>query len=117
MESTAANHVSGKRNPEQAMAYKVTDKASGACFACSGDTSYHPPLAAFFRGASVLIHDGSHTSAKDAAEIAKQAGVGRLFLTHYALGRAERLLKEAQAVFPNTELAKQGQTIEIPALR
>jgi ribonuclease BN (tRNA processing enzyme) len=43
--------------------------------------------------------------------------VGRLALIHYSQPRADRLLQEAKAVFPNTELAKEGQTLEIPSLR
>ena len=113
VESFAAKHVSGKNQPEPALSYKVTDKAGGARFVYSGDTSPHPPLADFARGASVLIHDAAHTAAKDSAEIAKQAGVSRLVLIHYAQGRAERLLQEARAVFPHTELAREGQTLEI----
>ncbi len=114
VESFGVNHVSGKQQPEQAMAYKVSDKASGACFVYSGDTSHYPPLAEFARGVPLLVHDGSHTPAKAAAEVAKQAGVGRLALIHYNQARGERLLQDAQAVFANSELAKQGQTWEIP---
>jgi ribonuclease BN (tRNA processing enzyme) len=62
-----------------------------------------------------LIHDGVHTPPKDAAAIAQQAGVGRLVLIHYPQDRAARILAEAQAVFPNTELAREGHTLEIPA--
>lgn len=113
VESFAAKHVSGKNQPEPALAYKVTDKSGGARFVYSGDTSSHPPLAGFARDAALLIHDASHTPVKDSAAIAKQAGVGKLVLIHYTQSRAERLLQEARAVFPHTALAKEGQTLEI----
>lgn len=73
----------------------------------SGDTAYHPPLAAFAQGADVLVHEAmlpegveeivrktglgdrlrahlhaAHTTADDAARIARGAGVGRLVLNH-----------------------------------
>jgi ribonuclease BN (tRNA processing enzyme) len=73
----------------------------------SGDTAYHPPLAAFAQGADVLVHEAmlpegveeivrktglgdrlrahlhaAHTTADDAARIARAAGVGRLVLNH-----------------------------------
>jgi ribonuclease BN (tRNA processing enzyme) len=73
----------------------------------SGDTAFHPPLADFAAGADVLVHEAmlpegvdeivrktglgerlrahlhaSHTTADDAARIARAAGVGRLVLNH-----------------------------------
>lgn len=115
LETCAANHISGKNQPEQALVYKATDKTTRASFVFTGDTSYHPPIAQFAKGTPLLIHDGCHTSPKDAARIAQQAGVGRLALIHYAQERAARVLAEAQAVFPNAELAKEGSTLEVPA--
>lgn len=115
-ETMASRHISGAKRVEPALVYKVTDKTNGARAAFTGDTSYHPPIAEFAQGMPLLIHDGAHTSAKDAADIARRAHVGRLALIHYTQAHAERLLQEAQVVFPNTELAKQGQTLEIPAL-
>jgi ribonuclease BN (tRNA processing enzyme) len=114
-ETFAARHVSGHDRPEPALVYKVTEKPSGACFAFTGDTHYHPPIADFVKGVSLLIHDAAHTSAKDSATIAKTAGVGRLLLIHYSQPRANQLLAEARAVFPNTDLARQGETLEIPS--
>ena len=109
----AARHVSGKDRVEQALVYKVTHKASGACAVFTGDTHHHPPIAEFAKGASLLIHDGAHTAPKDAAEIARQAGVRKLVLIHYGQNRAAALLAEAKSVFPNTELAEEGRTLEI----
>ncbi|HEY1362178.1 MAG TPA: MBL fold metallo-hydrolase [Xanthobacteraceae bacterium] len=73
----------------------------------SGDTAYHPPLAAFARGADVLVHEvmygpaldelvrripnaatlmshlkASHTLAADVGRIATEAGVKKLVLNH-----------------------------------
>jgi len=109
----AANHVSGTNRVEQALVYKVTDKASGACAVFTGDTHHHPPIAEFAKGASLLIHDGAHTAPKDAARIAQQAGVKRLVLIHYGHSRGAKILAEAKAVFPNTELAEEGKSFEV----
>lgn len=114
-ETFAAHHVSGKKVPEQALCYKVTGKVSGACAVFTGDTHHHPPIAEFAKGASLLIHDASHTAPKEAAQIAKQAGVKRLALIHYGHSRAAKILAEARAVFPNTELAEEGRTLEVSA--
>ncbi|MCX6901867.1 MAG: MBL fold metallo-hydrolase [Verrucomicrobia bacterium] len=109
----AARHTSGKDRVEQALVYKVTDKASGACAVFTGDTHPHPPIAGFAKGASLLIHDGAHTPPKDAAQIAQQAGVKKLVLIHYNQNRAAKILAEARSVFPNTELAEEGHTLEV----
>lgn len=113
LDTCAANHVSGKGNPEPALSYRVTEPITGAVFAFSGDTSFHPPLADFARGASLLIHDSAHSTAEEAARIAKMAGVGRLLLIHYGSERGERLLVAAREVFPNTDLAHDGDRFTI----
>lgn len=109
----AARHTSGTNKVEQALVYKITDKASGACAVFTGDTHHHPPIAEFAKGASLLIHDGVHTASKDAARIAQQAGVKKLALIHYPRSRAAQILAEARAVFPHTELAEEGRTLEV----
>lgn len=113
-ETFAARHVSGKNQLEPALVYKVTDRANGARFAFTGDTHFHPPIADFVKNVPLLIYDGAHTPAKDAAGIAQRANVGRLVLIHYSQNRADRILADARSVFPNTELAKEGTTLEIP---
>lgn len=49
----------------------------------------------------------SHLTARMAAELARKAGVGRLFLTHLSRRYREKdVLAEAQAVFPETVVAR-----------
>ena len=112
-ETFAARHVSGRDRAEPALVYRVSPKTGGACAAFTGDTHHHPPIAGFVRGVSLLIHDGSHTQPADAARIAREAGVGRLVLIHYPEARAARMLAEARAIFPNTDLAEAGHTLEV----
>jgi len=82
-------------------------EAAGRSVVFSADTTYFPPLAAFARGADLLVHEAmlaagvetlvrrtglgdklrrhlhaSHTKAADAGRIARAAGVGRLLLHH-----------------------------------
>jgi len=116
LDACAASHVSGKGNPEPALAYRITEDTTGAAFACSGDTSFHPPLADFAEGVPLLIHDGAHPSAQEAARIAKMAGVERLLLTHYSPDDGESLLAEAREIFPNTGLARDGDRVTIDRL-
>lgn len=114
-ETFAGRHTSGTNRLEQALVYKVTDKTSGACAVFTGDTHPHPLIAEFARGASLLIHDGAHTPAKDAAQIAQRAGVKKLVLIHCNQSRSAKLLAEAKSVFPNTELTEEGHTLEVSA--
>ena len=73
------------------------------------------------RGADVLIHEATygadmaaeaidryHSTAAEAAAVAREAGVGQLILTHISprYTEASSLLAEARAVFPQTELAE-----------
>lgn len=60
--------------------------------------------------------DYSHLTAKDAAEIAKEAKVKKLILTHISQryeNVQEKILKEAKKVFKNTSIAKDFDVIEI----
>lgn len=114
-ETLAANHTSGKNRREPALVFKATDKTNGAQAVFTGDTHYHPPVADFARGVPLLIHDAAHTSPKDAAGVALKAGVGRLVLIHHTQSAAPKALAAARAVFPNTELATEGVTLEVPA--
>ncbi len=81
------------------------------------------------RGADILIHEATgatevegkaneygHTSARQAAAIAKKAGVGKLLLTHISPRYEDwtPLLKEAWDVFPATELADDFKTFDVP---
>ena len=109
----AAKHVSGANRPEPALAYRVTHAASGAGFAFSGDTSFHPPIADLAKGLPLLIHDAGHTRPNQAAEIARMAGVGRLLLIHYAKTRADDTLREAQQVFRDSHLARDGESLDL----
>jgi len=113
LETRPTAHVSGADIPEQALVYKFTELATHKSFAYTGDTSFHPPIAKFSKSMPLLIHDVAHSSAKEAANIAKIAQVKSLYLIHYSLKRRVELLNTAREIFPNSFLAKEGETLEV----
>lgn len=102
----------------------------GRTFVFAGDCRPHADTIAAAAGADLLVHEAtfahadlalaketSHSTAREAADIAKAAGVKQLVLTHISARysrEAPELLAEAQAVFPNTRIARDGMTVEIP---
>lgn len=81
------------------------------------------------RGANVLIHESTydatlsaeakardHSTAAEAASVAREAEVERLILTHISprYESSDALVEEARAVFPSTEAASDFAAFEIP---
>ena len=60
-----------------------------------------------------------HSTALEAATIAKKAKVGKLVTGHYSSRYADPspILIEAQSVFPNTALGLEGETYEVEIRR
>ena len=97
-------------------------------YAYSADTLFDPELAQHFRGATLLYHEATflhdleerarsrfHATAQQAATMAGLAGAHRLIIGHFS-SKYEELspfLAEAQAIFPNTELALEGVTYRL----
>jgi ribonuclease Z len=58
--------------------------------------------------------DRFHSTASQAAEIAKRADVGKLIIGHFSSKYKDLnpFLLESQQIFPSTELAFEGKTFE-----
>lgn len=103
------------------------DPTKPKSYAFCSDTAYNEDLVHIIKGASALYHESTfldkheklakptkHSTAKQAASIAKQAEVGKLILGHYST-RYDNLNDfelEAKTVFENVELAQDGKTFK-----
>ncbi len=94
-------------------------------FAYCSDTAYEPALVPLIAGADLLYHEATftedlrdraketlHSTAREAALIARDAGVRRLLLGHFSsrYKDPDRLLHEARQVFPAAEVCQEGAT-------
>jgi ribonuclease Z len=90
----------------------------------SGDTEPCEGMGKLAAGADLLIHDATfaeevedrkHTGAKEAAMIAKKAGVGKLILTHFSRRYTDvsELEKDARKTFKNTFAAEDFMRLEV----
>lgn len=96
-------------------------------YAYCSDTAYFSEIVPYIQNADVLYHEATftetdgvraretfHSTARQAAEIAKAAQVKKLIIGHFSsrYNELSELLNEATAIFPETELAIEGKIIE-----
>lgn len=98
-------------------------------YAYCSDTMYNPRVARDVVGVDTLYHEATyhsalqatalergHSTARQAAETARDAGAKRLIIGHFSkryLQGEQPLLDEAVAIFPNTVLANEGLRIDL----
>ena len=106
----------------------TTDATPTRSYAYCSDTAYTESILPIIKGADLLYHESTycedakelagergHSTAKEAATIAKLAGVKQLILGHYSsrYKNLDPFLNEAQSVFPNTVLGQDGMKLEV----
>lgn len=106
----------------------TTPAAPARKYAYCSDTIYRPGIAEQIRGVDLLFHEATfaqsesvraketfHTTAAQAASIARDAEVKRLVIGHFsARYEDEQILQdEASIIFPNTILGKEGLCITV----
>lgn len=95
-------------------------------FAYCSDTRYEPGLVQYVKNVDLLYHEATftkehaqraaetyHSTAEQAAQLAKAADAGTLLLGHYSVRYKDLgpILEEAHRVFFNSRLALEGETI------
>ncbi len=110
-------------------AWLTTDPEPPASYAYASDTAYSPRVIEAVQGVDTLYHEATyandmadkagsrkHSTAEQAAMVARQAGVGQLVIGHFSKSYnsdESPLLAEACAVFPNTVKAREGLKVEV----
>ena len=106
----------------------TTPADPSASYAYCSDTMFNPAVAESVRGVDLLYHEATygdelavkgaergHSTASEAAEIARLAGAKRLLIGHYSsrYNDTDELLQQARAVFPDTIAATEGMKIDL----
>lgn len=106
----------------------VTAAMPPRSYAYCSDTRYLPGLHELVHNVSLLYHESTytndhadrarmyyHSTAAEAAAVARDAHAGRLLLGHYSAryDNENEILREAQQLFPESLLAKEGLIVDI----
>lgn len=98
-------------------------------YAYCSDTMYAPEIIPYIKGVDILYHEATflqedevnaiqnaHSTAAQAATIARKAAVALLVIGHFSARYkdANLLVAEARMIFPNTVGGEDGMSIEVP---
>ncbi len=101
-------------------------------YAFCSDTAYDRAILPFIKGVDLLYHEATfanadveraretmHSTARQAALIAREAGVKKLVIGHFSARYKDLslLLEEARQIFPATYLAEDGERFDVPLVR
>lgn len=107
------------------LAYRFDENERPLLTLC-GDTAPHPPLVDFSRDCRLLVHEASHpadfaaedpkrghSTAREAATLARDAGAGSLALIHFPAADRQKRLDQALPIFSGSFAPLPGQRVEI----
>jgi len=101
-------------------------------YAFCSDTAYYPKVIEYIKNVDILYHETTfaddmkelaqkttHSTAKQAAEIAFKANAGKLLIGHFSSRyKDEKLIEnEAKEIFENTEAVEEGKTYFVEMVR
>jgi len=119
----------GRMIPNREMTHPPYRRRS---YAYLSDTRYDPKLAERVAGVDLLFHEATfagnderlagetlHSTSRQAAELARLAGAGRLLIGHFSTRYKDpsRLVEEAREIFPRTDGVMDGDRYSVPAER
>lgn len=99
-------------------------------YAYCSDTRYDERVARYVQGVNLLYHETTfqedlahqaaerfHATAREAATIAQTAQAGKLLIGHFSsrYKEVDGFLREAQSIFPKTEIAEEGKLFMVEA--
>jgi ribonuclease Z len=121
--------LSIRSGAEEISAKQVTDPAVPVRkYAYCSDTAYDERIIPHIQGADVLYHESTflnseqerakktqHSTAEEAAKIARKADVKKLILGHYSsrYSNENQFLEEATPIYQPVELANEGMVIQL----
>jgi len=97
-------------------------------YAYCSDTAYEPSISKVISGVNLLYHEATfdnslqskahewlHSTAAEAAMIARRSGAKKLLIGHFSSrhNNYQLLLNEAKTVFENTTICKEGETYQV----
>lgn len=128
----AALSIIKQHHPGDSYGYKMEDngKVLVICTDLEHGDGIDLNIVEFCKGADLLVHDGQftpeeyeqrqgwgHSTYQQAIEVAKQAGVKELLITHHDPDHddffLEKIEKECRKLFPNSALAREGMEWDV----
>ena len=116
-DETWAVRTSPTRHSAPGIGLQITHRHSGSVVAYSSDTSPSPLITELAASADILIHEATgpysgHSTAAQAAAVAREAGVKRLLLVHVVVEPSIADLKDVRKIFANAETGQELETYE-----
>ena len=112
-----ASELVGPPRPARKVVFTGDSRPSAGTLAMAGNADLLIHEATFADDEQPRAVETGHSTAREAAEIARDAGVKQLALTHlsarYSLNASE-LLQQSREVFANTVIARDGMEIDVP---
>lgn len=102
--------------PGQKMAFVMDTRLCDAAFALAEGVDLLVCESTYLDEDRDLAHEHAHMTARQAAHLAREAGVRRLVLTHFSrrYPSSEAFLAEARAVFDDVVCAEDGLRVPVP---
>ncbi len=115
----------GKVHPNEQITHEPPEPGS---YAYCTDTAFSEKIPGLIKGVDLLYHEATfdermkeiaqqklHATAKEAAEIARRAGAGKLLLGHFSARYKEvdLLVSQAREIFPESYAAEDGERYDI----